>query len=83
VKLHVVNKNGLHLVGVGDVPKWKDLPSWAAIRTVDLAPGSDIVRSMAQRADATVTEVEEPDLIMMSQPDAVADVILTARRAVS
>jgi hypothetical protein len=23
VKLHVVNKNGLHLVGVGDVPKWK------------------------------------------------------------
>jgi hypothetical protein len=38
---------------------------------------------MAQRADATVTEVEGSHLIMMSQPDAVTDVILTARTAVS
>ena len=62
---------------------WKNLPSWAAVGTVDLAAGSDIVRSMAQRADATVTEVQGSHLIMMSQPDAVADVILTAHSAVS
>ena len=62
---------------------WKNLPSWAAVGTVDLAAGSDIVRSMAQRADATVTEVQGSHLIMMSQPDAVADVILTAHNAVS
>jgi hypothetical protein len=62
---------------------WKDLPSWAAVGTVDLAAGSEVVRSMAQRADATVTEVEGSHLIMMSQPDAVTDVILTARSAVS
>ena len=62
---------------------WKDLPSWAAVGTADLAAGSDIVRSIAQRVDATVTEVQGSHLIMMSQPDAVTDVILTARSAVS
>ncbi len=62
---------------------WKDLPSWAAVGTADLAAGSDIVRSMAQRADATVTEVQGSHVIMMSQPDAVTDVILTAHSAVS
>ena len=46
-------------------------------------PASDVVRSMAQRADATITEIEGSHVIMISQPDAVTDVILTARNAVS
>jgi pimeloyl-ACP methyl ester carboxylesterase len=62
---------------------WKNLPTWAAVGTVDVAAGSDVVRSMAQRADATITEIEGSHVIMISQPDAVTDVILTARRAVS
>lgn len=62
---------------------WKNLPTWAAVGTADVAAGSDVVRSMAQRADATITEIEGSHVIMISQPDAVTDVILTARKAVS
>ena len=62
---------------------WKHLPAWAAVGTADLAAGSDVVRSMAQRADATITEIDGSHVIMISQADAVTDVILTARKAVS
>jgi pimeloyl-ACP methyl ester carboxylesterase len=60
------------------VPAWKNLPSWAVIPTGDKAAGSDVVRSMAERAGATSTEVEGSHVIMMSQPQVVADVILSA-----
>jgi pimeloyl-ACP methyl ester carboxylesterase len=62
---------------------WKSLPSWAAVGTADRAAGSDVVRSMAQRANAVITEIEGSHVIMISQPDAVTEVILTARAAVS
>jgi pimeloyl-ACP methyl ester carboxylesterase len=62
-------------------PAWKSLPSWAVVATEDRAAGADLVRSMAERAGATISEVEGPHLIMISQPDAVADVILTAAAA--
>ena len=61
---------------------WQDLPTWAAVGTADRAAGSDVVRSMAQRADATITEIEGSHVIMISQPGAVAEVILTAHEAV-
>jgi pimeloyl-ACP methyl ester carboxylesterase len=65
-------------------PAWKNLPTWAAVGTADLAAGADVVRSMAQRADATITEIDGGShVIMISQPDAVTEVILTARNAVS
>jgi len=59
-------------------PGWKNLPSWAAVATGDKAAGSDVVRSMAQRAGATITEVEGSHVIMISQPQAVTDVIRQA-----
>jgi pimeloyl-ACP methyl ester carboxylesterase len=64
-------------------PAWKDLPSWAAVGTGDKAAGADVVRSMAQRAGATITEIDGSHVIMISQPDAVTDVILTALTAVT
>jgi pimeloyl-ACP methyl ester carboxylesterase len=64
-------------------PAWKNLPSWAAVGTADKAAGSDVVRSMAKRAGARITEIEGSHVIMISQPDAVTDVILTALRSVS
>jgi pimeloyl-ACP methyl ester carboxylesterase len=64
-------------------PAWKDLPSWAAVGTADKAAGSDVVRSMAQRAGATITEIEGSHVIMISQPDAVTEVILTALKSMS
>jgi len=59
-------------------PAWKNLPSWAVIPTGDKAAGSDVIRSMAERAGATTTEVEGSHVIMMSQPQVVADAILAA-----
>jgi pimeloyl-ACP methyl ester carboxylesterase len=64
-------------------PAWKRLPSWAVVATRDKAAGTDIVRSMAQRAGAQITEVEGSHVIMISQPQVVADVILTAVATVS
>jgi pimeloyl-ACP methyl ester carboxylesterase len=57
---------------------WKLLPSWAVVATGDKAAGSDLVRSMAQRAGADTVEVDGSHVIMISQPQAVADVILKA-----
>jgi pimeloyl-ACP methyl ester carboxylesterase len=64
-------------------PAWKRLPSWAVVATGDKAAGTDIVRSMAQRAGADIVEVEGSHVIMLSQPDAVTNQILKAIRAVS
>ena len=65
------------------VPAWKTLPSWAVVATADKAAGSDVIRSMASRAGATITEVEGSHVIMLSQPQIVTDVILAAVAAVS
>ncbi|WP_258723229.1 alpha/beta fold hydrolase [Cellulomonas sp. NS3] len=64
-------------------PAWRTLPVWAAVPTADAAAGSDLVLSMAQRAGATITEIDGSHAISISQPEAVAEVILSAHRAVS
>ena len=64
-------------------PAWKTLPSWAVVATGDKAAGSDVIRAMARRAGATITEVEGSHVIMLSQPQIVTDVILAAVAAVS
>lgn len=63
-------------------PAWKDLPSWAVVATGDKAAGADVIRSEAERAGATITDVEGSHVIMVSQPQAVTDVILEAVAAV-
>jgi pimeloyl-ACP methyl ester carboxylesterase len=63
-------------------PAWKSLPTWAVVATGDKAAGADVIRSMAQRAGATITEAEGSHVIMISQPETVANVILTAAAAV-
>src|ERR687898_442144 len=60
------------------VPAWKNLPSCAVVTTGDKTVGSDVVRSMAERAGATISEVEGSHVIMISQPQVVTDVILDA-----
>jgi pimeloyl-ACP methyl ester carboxylesterase len=63
-------------------PAWKSLPAWTVVATGDKAAGADVIRSMAERAGATITEVEASHVVMVSQPEAVVDVILTAVAAV-
>ena len=64
-------------------PAWKQLPSWAVVATGDKAAGTDVVRSHAERAGAQITEVDGSHVIMVSQPDAVVQVIEAAIAAVS
>ena len=59
-------------------PAWKEKPSWAVVATGDKAAGTDVVRSMAERAGANITEVEGSHVIMISRPDVVTDVIMEA-----
>jgi pimeloyl-ACP methyl ester carboxylesterase len=63
-------------------PAWKNVPSWAVVAAGDKAAGADVIRSMAERAGAKITELEGSHVIMVSQPEAVADVILDAVEAV-
>jgi pimeloyl-ACP methyl ester carboxylesterase len=62
-------------------PAWRHLPSWAVVATGDKAAGADLVRSMAERAGAKITELEGSHVIMISQPEAVTAVIMEAVNA--
>ncbi len=62
---------------------WKTLPSWAVISPSDWAVGPSVERFMAERAKTTITEIDASHVVMISRPRAVADVILTALKAVS
>jgi pimeloyl-ACP methyl ester carboxylesterase len=64
-------------------PAWRHLPSWAVVATDDKAAGTDVVRSMAERAGAKIMEVDGSHVIMVSQPEAVTNVILEAVAAVA
>ena len=57
--------------------------SWAVVATGDRAAGADVIRSMGQRAGATITELDGSHVIMISQPQAVTDVILEALAVVN
>jgi pimeloyl-ACP methyl ester carboxylesterase len=59
-------------------PAWRSLPAWSVVATGDKAAGSDVVRSMAERAGATITEEDGSHAIMVSKPQVVADVIMNA-----
>ena len=57
---------------------WKTLPSWAMISPNDLTIGASGERFMAERAGAVITEVDSSHVAMMSQPQAVTDLIVAA-----
>ncbi len=64
-------------------PAWKKLPSWAVVATGDKAAGSDAVLHMAERAGATITQVDASHVVMVTQPQTVTDVITQALDSVS
>jgi pimeloyl-ACP methyl ester carboxylesterase len=57
---------------------WKTLPSWAVIATGDKTIGVTGERLMAERAGSITVEVDASHLVMMSQPEVVADTIRNA-----
>jgi pimeloyl-ACP methyl ester carboxylesterase len=64
-------------------PAWKTLPSWAVVATADKAAGTDLVQSMARRAGAEITEIESSHVVMISQPQAVTEVIVKAAKTLA
>ncbi|MFD5256415.1 alpha/beta hydrolase [Streptomyces bobili] len=61
-------------------PAWKSLPSWYVLGTRDHILPPDRQRSMARRARSRIIEVAGSHLVMLSRPDAVVDVIVSAAR---
>ncbi|WP_225850806.1 alpha/beta fold hydrolase [Streptomyces sp. HPF1205] len=63
---------------------WRTKPSWALVAGADHAINPDVERFGAERASATVVEVDGAShAVALSQPKQVADLILAAVRATS
>jgi pimeloyl-ACP methyl ester carboxylesterase len=64
-------------------PAWKTIPSWYLVGTLDkvIPPYAQIF--MAERANAQIVQVKAPHPAMISNPQAVADLIETAAQAVA
>lgn len=57
---------------------WRTKPSWAVIATEDNAFGEGMLHSMAKRIGARITEVKASHALFMTQPKAIAGVIVEA-----
>jgi pimeloyl-ACP methyl ester carboxylesterase len=62
-------------------PAWKSIPSWYLLGTEDKAIPPATQRFMAERAEATIEEAPVSHAPFVSQPDAVANLIVTAATA--
>lgn len=62
---------------------WKTIPSWAVVGTADLVIPAATQRSMAERAGATISEVDASHVSMVSQPQATVDAILAAAASIA
>lgn len=62
---------------------WRGRPSWYVVSTGDRVVNVDLERHFAARMEATTIEVAAGHLSPLSQPDAVARVILEAVAAIS
>ena len=69
------------LNGAVSEPAWRGKPSWYQITTEDRMIPPPAQRTMAERAGATTTEVSGSHAIYVSQPGAVASLIMQAARS--
>jgi pimeloyl-ACP methyl ester carboxylesterase len=71
------------LNGAISEPAWKSKPSWYLVATEDRMIPPDAQRAMSKRAGATVAEVRGSHAVYVSQPTAVAGLIVTAANGVA
>lgn len=64
-------------------PAWKDRPSWYVVSTNDRAVSVELQRGLASRIRARTTALEASHMSLLSQPEAVAQVIRDAVSAVA
>src|SRR5215469_4159881 len=57
---------------------WRSKPSWYAVSTEDRTINPDLERFMAKRMEAKTIEVKASHVSLISQPDAIANLILEA-----
>ena len=57
---------------------WRSKPSWYAVSTEDRTINPDLERFMAKRMGAKTIEVKASHVSLISQPDAIANLILQA-----
>jgi pimeloyl-ACP methyl ester carboxylesterase len=69
-------------IGATESAAWQTIPSWAVIGTEDRVIPPATQRSLAERAGATITEVDASHVSMVSQPQVTIDAILAAAGAV-
>ena len=71
------------LVTPSGVPAWQTIPSWDLVGTIDnvIPPAEQMF--MAERAGAQITQVRASHLPMVSQPDAVTEIVLEAAASVN
>ncbi|RYY37840.1 MAG: alpha/beta hydrolase [Sphingobacteriaceae bacterium] len=60
---------------------WKTKPSYGIIATEDKALNPITERTMYERAKAKITEIKGSHVVFISQPEAVAEVIITAAKS--
>ena len=70
------------LAGAISTPAWRSKPSWYLVATDDRMIPPPAQRAMSERAGATVVEVSGSHSVYVSQPDAAADLIKQAAKAV-
>ena len=71
------------LNGTVTEPAWKTKPSWYLVSTEDRMIPPDAQRAMSKRAGSTVVEAQGSHSIYVSQPKAVAALIVKAAHAVA
>ena len=57
---------------------WRLKPSWYAVSTQDRTINPELQRFLAQRMDAATIELNASHVSLLSQPQAVAELILRA-----
>jgi pimeloyl-ACP methyl ester carboxylesterase len=62
-------------------PAWKTIPSWALLGTLDNVIPPDLQQMMYERAGAHISRVKAGHLSLITRPDAVVRVILSAVEA--
>jgi pimeloyl-ACP methyl ester carboxylesterase len=63
-------------------PAWKSIPSWAVLGVDDLVIPIDTQRRMAERAGATISEVNASHVSMVSQPEVTLAAIRAAAESI-
>ena len=62
---------------------WRSKPSWYAISRQDRTISPDLQRFLAKRMQATTVEIDAGHLSLVSHPDEVTGLIMSAARAAS